>query len=295
MQEGHGCRMRRRNNRSGLHKEKMTMVAAAVFVLSALTLTGVYMSSNDEAGQEENQIDFAKLEEKNQTQENQIKITEEENQTQEKTNTAQVNTRVAGNDKQKLLDEARYINENTQKILEQQKAQAQALVVVGDEMTEAEAIVAEEVNEQERSIVAEQPVFEEGEILQWPIVGEVLLNYSMDKAVYHETLQQYRYNPSIVIAAEEGSVITAAADGVIREIYNDAQLGTVVVFDLGSGYELTYGQLQDIAVTEGQMVQAGDIVGYVAPPTIYYSEEGSNVYFKLTKDGTAIDPLGMLQ
>ncbi len=287
--------MKRRNNRSGLHKEKMTMVAAAVFVLSALTLTGVYMTSNDEAGQEENQIDFAKLEEQNQTNEVKEKTTEEIKQTQENVNTTQANTRVAGNSKQKLLDESRYINENTQKILEQQKAQAKALEVIEAEVTEAEAIVAEQEVGENSQIVFNMPVFEEGETLQWPIVGEVLLNYSMDKAVYHETLQQYRYNPSIVIAAEEGSVITAAADALIKEIRNDAQLGTVVVFDLGNGYELTYGQLQDVAVTEGQVVQAGDIVGYVAPPTIYYSEEGSNVYFKLTKDGVAIDPLGMLQ
>ncbi len=252
------------------------------------------MASNDEAGQEENQIDFAKLEEQNQANEMKEKLAKEDNQVQENTNTTQANTKVAGNDKQKLFDEARYINENTQKILEQQKAQAQALVTVEDEITEAEAIVAEEAGEN-ANLVVNMPSFEEGETLQWPIVGEVLLNYSMDKAVYHETLQQYRYNPSIVIAAEEGSAITAAADALIKEIRNDAQLGTVVVFDLGNGYELTYGQLQDIAVTEGQLVQAGDIIGYVAPPTIYYSEEGSNVYFKLTKDGVAIDPLGILQ
>ncbi len=281
-----------RNNRSGLQKEKMTMIAAAVFVLSALTLTGVYMTSKDEAGQEENQIDFAKLEEQSKT--NETKSDEELDLTQKKEST-QANTQVAGNNKQKLLDEARYINENTKKILEQQKAKAQALVVVQDEVTEAEAVVTEEESGQEISIVMQKPALEEGERLRWPIVGEVLLNYSMDKAVYHETLQQYRYNPSIVIAAEEGSVITAAADAVIKEIGHDSQLGNTVVFDLGNGYELTYGQLQDIAVTQGQVVQAGDIVGYVAAPTIYYSEEGSNVYFKLTKDGVAIDPLGIME
>lgn len=287
--------MKRRNNRSGLQKEKMTMVAAAVFVLSALTLTGVYMASNNDAGQEENQIDFAKLEEQSQTKETQLEGAEEELEVPDKTNTAQANTKVAGNDKQKLLDEGRYINENTKIILEQQKAQAQALTAVSEENTTTEEITADTNTTEETKVASERPFFSEEETLQWPIVGEVLLNYSMDKAIYHETLQQYRYNPSIVIAAEEGSVITSAADAVIKEIRDDAQLGTVVVFDLGNGYELTYGQLQDVAVTEGQVVQAGDIVGYVAPPTIYYSEEGSNVYFKLTKDGIAIDPLGKLQ
>ena len=46
----------------------------------------------------------------------------------------------------------------------------------------------------------------------WPIVGDVLVNYSMDKTVYFPTLQQYKYNPAIVIAANKGDSITAAAD-----------------------------------------------------------------------------------
>lgn len=287
--------MKRRNNRSGLHKEKMTMIAAAVFVLSALTLTGVYMASNDEAEREENQIDFAKLEEQNRAKEIEGEGTEAESEIPKKIDTAQADTKVAGNDKKKLLDEGRYINENTMKILEQQKTQAESLIALQEEVTVAEEAVTDSEAVEEANTTAQALSFTEEETLQWPIVGEVLLNYSMDKAVYHETLQQYRYNPSIVIAAEEGSAITSAADAVIKEIREDAQLGMVVVFDLGNGYELTYGQLQDIAVTEGQVVQAGDIVGYVAPPTIYYSEEGSNVYFKLTKDGKAIDPLARLK
>ena len=38
-------------------------------------------------------------------------------------------------------------------------------------------------------------------------------------------------------------------------------------------------------------VAVGDMVGKVAKPTIYYAEEGSNVYFKMTKDGTPVNPL----
>ena len=127
--------------------------------------------------------------------------------------------------------------------------------------------------------------------LTLPVVGEVLLDYSMDKAVYHPTMQQYKYNPALVLAAPEGTVITAATEGIVKRIYYDSQTGNTVTFDVGDGYELTYGQLEELAVAEGDRVSAGDLVGKVAAPTIYYSEEGSNVYFKLTKDGTPVDPL----
>ena len=136
--------------------------------------------------------------------------------------------------------------------------------------------------------------FSDEDTLQWPIVGDVLLEYSMDKAIYFPTMQQYRYNPSIVIAANEGETITAAADGIVEKVYTDTQTGNTIVFNIGDGYELTYGQLADIPLVEGDKVKAGDIVGKVASPTIYYSQEGCNVYFKFTKDGTPADPSSRL-
>lgn len=73
------------------------------------------------------------------------------------------------------------------------------------------------------------------------------------------------------------------------------RLETVFYLTIGNGYELTYGQLTDITLAEGDVVSAGDIVGKVAKPTIYYSVEGSNVYFKLTKDGQPVNPLSRME
>ena len=36
---------------------------------------------------------------------------------------------------------------------------------------------------------------------------------------------------------------------------------------------------------------AGDILGYVDVPTKYYSKEGSNIYFDMTRDGKPVDPM----
>ena len=125
----------------------------------------------------------------------------------------------------------------------------------------------------------------------WPIVGDVLINYSMDKTIYFPTLEQYKYNPAIVISATQGENIAAAADGRVTSVGYDPVIGNTVVMDLGNGYELTYGQLTDITLKEGQQVKAGDTIGKVAKPTIFYSVEGSNVYFKMTKDGEPVNPL----
>ena len=39
----------------------------------------------------------------------------------------------------------------------------------------------------------------------------------------------------------------------------------------------------------------GDVIAQVASPTKYYSVEGTNVYFKLTKDGVPVNPMSKLK
>ncbi len=136
--------------------------------------------------------------------------------------------------------------------------------------------------------------FGDNDTLTWPIVGNVLINYSMDKTVYFPTLEEYKYNPAIIISAVEGETITAAANGKVNRVYSDPKLGNVVVMELGNGYEVTYGQLKDITVSEGGFVNQGDIIGSVAAPTKYYVVEGCNVYFKLTKNGEPVNPMTKL-
>ena len=136
--------------------------------------------------------------------------------------------------------------------------------------------------------------FSESDDLAWPIAGNILLNYSMDKTIYFPTLRQYKYNPSVVIASTQGTNVTCAADGMVKEVYEDAQTGNTVVTSLGDGYELTYGQLANVTVEEGDFVEEGVVLGQVAAPTKYYSVEGTNVYIKLTKDGEPVNPLDYL-
>ena len=136
--------------------------------------------------------------------------------------------------------------------------------------------------------------FSENDDLAWPIAGNILLNYSMDKTIYFPTLRQYRYNPSVVIASTQGTNVTCAANGMVKEVYEDAQTGNTVVTSLGDGYELTYGQLANVTVEEGDFVEEGVVLGQVAAPTKYYSVEGTNVYIKLTKDGEPVNPLDYL-
>lgn len=164
------------------------------------------------------------------------------------------------------------------------------------EVANSESALEEPALEAVADVVQEEENlhFSETSKLEWPIAGNVLLNYSMDKTIYFQTLQQYKYNPSIVISATQGTNVACAADGIVKSIYKDQQTGMTVVMNLGDGYELAYGQLQDVTVEEGDFVETGVFIGKVAAPTKYYTVEGTNVYFKMTKDGEPVNPMNYL-
>ena len=263
-------------NRNHQKKEKFIMLASSVLVLSALTLTGVYVKERTRI-QNENSAELSKVEE-----------TEAVTETEKEESASPANV-------------AKAVNPGVDDALESDFGNYQTrLANEGDydkmAQIEEEELAQKEKNEDTKEVNSKgiSLAFSPQEGLVWPIVGKVLINYSMDKTVYFPTLAQYKYNPAIMIQATEGESITAAADGIVSDIYFDTQYGNCVSVDLGSGYELTYGQLGNIDLKEGDYMKVGDVIGTVAAPTKYFSVEGTNVYFKLTLNGEPVDPLNTM-
>ena len=141
---------------------------------------------------------------------------------------------------------------------------------------------------------AKQVYFDENSTLAWPASGSVILGYSMDKTVYFKTLDQYKYNPALIIGGAVGDQVLSAAKGVVKSIDVTAETGTTVTVDLGNGYEAIYGQLKEVPVKVGDYVETKTVLGYLSEPTKYYSVEGCNLYFQMKKDGEPINPLEYL-
>lgn len=323
-----------RRNRNGVRKERIIMLASSVLVLTALTATGIFVQRGNRAEKEDYVVDFETIErasndtiEENlmsgeeldtlfaevgtddldydpsfqEANSQKVENTDDKSNSSKKsgkvTDTSEESEETSGQDTGESKKESK--QENSKKEISGKVKQE---VGIGEEegMFNESIDTASNAGEPE---VAEaisttvQPTldFKEEEGLVWPIVGDVLINYSMDKTVYFPTLQQYKYNPAIVIAASQGASISAAANGRVTSVAYDPVIGNMVVMDLGNGYELTYGQLDNITVSEGSYVNVGDGIGTVASPTKYYSTEGTNVYFKLTKDGEPVNPMSQLQ
>ena len=77
--------------------------------------------------------------------------------------------------------------------------------------------------------------FQSADKLLWPVSGNVCMSYSMDKTVYFQTLDQYKYNPAMIISGAEGDQVIASAPGIVKSIDESAQTGTTVNVDLGNG------------------------------------------------------------
>lgn len=156
-----------------------------------------------------------------------------------------------------------------------------------------------EVAEVEQDVIEEAPVsqikeevlhFQPEKGLIWPIKGSVLLDYSMDSTIYFPTLQQYKYNPAMILSGKVNDKVYFIAKGKITNIETNEVTGCTVTQDIGDGYTAVYGQLKELNFEVGDMVQSGQVVGYISEPTKYYSVEGSNVYFQLLKNGVPVDP-----
>lgn len=150
--------------------------------------------------------------------------------------------------------------------------------------TESQAVFAEK-----------KQSFGKNSVVSWPVKDDVLMDYSMDKTVYFATLDQYKYNPAILIRADVNAKVYAGVAGTVESIATNEDTGMTVVLDLGDGYQAVYGQLKEVEKKEGETIQADEVLGYVAEPTKYYSVEGSNLYFAMTKDEKPIDPMNFLK
>ncbi len=199
-------------------------------------------------------------------------------------------------------------SEHTEELDGEESASSESVVpeaeTVQNDAAESENTAEETANESEEGTVetgnadAETlPVldFTEDSEMVWPVNGEVAIDYSMDAVTYFPTLDLYKYNEALVLKAQSGEAVQAAANGQILSISENEETGTTMTVDLGNGYQAIYGQLKDITVEAGQTVSQGAILGYVSDPTKYYVNEGANLYFAMTKDGTPIDPMVYLE
>ena len=242
-----------KNQKPSMSKRRATVAAVLCFV-AAIAIAGTYTFS-----------DYKK------TQKNELAKAEEKIKQTEETGTTKIKNQNNEDDADNDVEDETDVND------------------AGTNETDNSDLTTDEV--QTTSGSGHNVSFTEDSYILWPVNGAVIMSYSMDKTIYFQTLDQYKYNPAVIIEGAEGDQVLCGAPGIVKSIDVNAQTGTTVNVDIGNGYELLYGQLKEVPVKVGDYVEAKSVLGYVSQPTKYYSKEGCNVYFEMRKDGQPVNPV----
>lgn len=311
------------------------MIASSAFVLTALTLTGIYMQTGDEKSQDDGYtLDFTAMEDDLENKNREIALNtpmtddmpkaldisanpnleddldympleagsgnieipgmttvpKEDSLTSEKEKASGVeeagNAEISEGGKQAAAEEEPAEPEPV-------NAEPANTEAVNAEPVNTEAVNTEAVNAEQAAVdISSGPElhFAASNGLLRPLEGEALIPFSMNGGVYFSTLELYKYNPALMLSAQEGTPVYACAAGRVIDIFQDAEIGQAVTMDLGDGYKITYGQLKGLNVALNSYVDSGDMIGSVAAPTKYFIREGANLYLKLTQNEEPVDP-----
>ena len=134
-----------------------------------------------------------------------------------------------------------------------------------------------------REEAAGVPEREPGALLfAWPVRGYVTSEYGEGAGAAGSA------HTGLDIAASNGTIVRAAADGQVVFAGTDESYGNLLEIDHGDGLVTRYGHSSRLAVRQGQIVEKGDIIAYVGSSGRVTT--GPHLHFEVQKDGRTVDP-----
>ncbi|MFB9731065.1 M23 family metallopeptidase, partial [Ornithinimicrobium kibberense] len=153
---------------------------------------------------------------------------------------------------------------------------------------ERERQAAAEAEAERRAQVTQVAAQSSSGFLSQPVAGAVTSEFGMR---LHPILGVTLLHSGIDFSGGCGAPISAAADGVVHSTPYDDSRGNYVVIDHGvqRGVNLTtaYLHLQSFAVSPGQSVGRGQVVGYEGTTG---SSTGCHLHFETRENGTPVNP-----
>ena len=104
------------------------------------------------------------------------------------------------------------------------------------------------------------------------------------------TTGQPGFHYGLDIAADEGVVIGAFADGTVREI-GESDYGNYLIVDHADGFSTLYAHCSSISAAVGDEVKCGEEIARVGQTG---NATGPHLHLEIWKDGAALDPSNYL-
>jgi murein DD-endopeptidase MepM/ murein hydrolase activator NlpD len=114
----------------------------------------------------------------------------------------------------------------------------------------------------------------------WPIMGPITSSFGERQDPFNG---EGAFHAGVDISASFGQPVRATADGVVLTAGLASGYGREIMIDHGNGMQTLYGHLSGFAITTGEQVKIGQIIGYVGTsgrstgPHLHYEVRIRNV------------------
>jgi len=122
----------------------------------------------------------------------------------------------------------------------------------------------------------------------WPVAGWLSSAFGRRRDPFSG---EPDFHSGLDIAANRGTPVRATADGVVESAAYDGNYGNAILIGHGFGISTRFGHLSRYAVSAGQQVRRGDVIGYVGATGRATS---SHLHYEILLNGQAINPLRIL-
>ena len=129
--------------------------------------------------------------------------------------------------------------------------------------------------------------------LSMPLEGMTYVQTGASVGTKHNPLYKVDLrHDGIDLVAPQGSVVRAAADGVVRNVTRSNKgLGNIVEVDHRNGYVTRYALLGDVSVSQGRTVKVGQKIGTVGVSSTTFAP---HLHYEVRRNGTILDPVNFL-
>ena len=118
----------------------------------------------------------------------------------------------------------------------------------------------------------------------WPVEGRVTSSFGEREDPFNG---EGAFHTGVDISAGYGEAIHAAADGVVEVAEMSSGYGREVIIDHGHGIKTLYGHMSGFAVTAGDQVKRGQVIGYVG---LSGRSTGPHVHYEVRIQNTPVNP-----
>ena len=120
----------------------------------------------------------------------------------------------------------------------------------------------------------------------WPVSGPISSSFGEREDPVLGT-GEGEFHPGLDITGPLGTPIHATADGVVITAEMVNGYGRMVAIDHGHGVVTRYGHMSGFAVTSGQTVTRGEVVGYIGHSG---RTTGNHVHYEVRINGAPVNP-----